>query len=84
MSTELKSGDWVKLKGITRHGKNRINEHGDKWLVEEVSTFSGRPALKLCSANETFKVGDRWIHDGRWVLIKGDMNFEWKKTKGEW
>ena len=36
-------GKWVLLKGKTRHGKNRINQHGDMWLIEEVSTFQGQP-----------------------------------------
>ena len=26
-------GKQVKLKGITQKGKNRIREHGDRWMV---------------------------------------------------
>ena len=32
-------GKWILLKGKTRHGKNRINQHGDMWLIESVETF---------------------------------------------
>jgi len=79
MKTEIKSGDWIILEGTTRHGKNRIDQHGKKWFVEDVSKFNGRPAMKLISENETFKIGDTWTHDGRWVHLVGDLNFNWKK-----
>ena len=55
----IKSGKTsiVILQGLTRHGKNRINQ--------------------LISLDKTFKCGDEWIHDGRWVLIDNDPNFNW-------
>ena len=46
-------GDWVKLKGKTRHGKNRINQHGNHWLVTHVGKFNGQPAVMLRSMKQT-------------------------------
>ena len=40
-----KQNDKVMLKGKTRHGKNRINQHGDIWIVENKGTFGGQPAM---------------------------------------
>ena len=66
-------GKWVLLKGKTRHGKNRINQHGNMWVIESVSTFQGQPAMMLRSENKTDKGG----FDGRWVLLRDDPNFLW-------
>ena len=68
-------GDWVKLKGKTRHGKNRINQHGNHWLVTDVGKFNGQPAVMLRSMKQT----DRGQFDGRWVHINDDNNFEMEK-----
>jgi len=68
-------GKWVMLKGKTRHGKNRIQQHGTEWLIEKVTTFNGQPAMSLRSKNKTFRVGDKMMHDGRWVLLRDDPNF---------
>lgn len=65
-------GDWIELKGKTLHGKNRINEHGNLWLIKEIRGNS----LSLRSKDKTFKIGTEFIHDGRWVEIKNDKNFE--------
>lgn len=65
----------VILKGKTRHGKNRIEQHGDQWFVEELGKFNGQDAMMLRSAGKTFKLGDNWIRDSRWVLLKNDPNF---------
>ena len=77
----------VTLKGISRHGKNRIAQHGSTWFVEKVDKFLGQPAMLLRSKNETFAIRGRgnskqewkttWMHDGRWVLLKDDPNFIW-------
>tara|TARA_A200000159_G_scaffold157617_1_gene173928 strand:- start:517 stop:738 length:222 start_codon:yes stop_codon:yes gene_type:complete len=71
----FEKGDWVKLKAKTRHGKNRINQHGNHWLVLNVDKFKGQPALSLRSQKQT----DKGHFDGRWVLIKDDDNFEMEK-----
>jgi|DEB0MinimDraft_6_1074348.scaffolds.fasta_scaffold06357_10 hypothetical protein len=64
----------VRLIGKTRHGKNRVREHGEFWLVKGKSeTLTARPGLKgpfmsLIPANGS----DDW----RWVAEKDDPNFE--------
>ena len=80
-------GRWVLLKGKTRHGKNRINQHGEMWLIERVATFQGQPAMFLRSEKEPVVIRGRgnpkeeWkttlIHDNRWVLLRDDPNFLW-------
>ena len=77
----------VILKGISRHGKNRIAQHGSKWFVEKVDKFCGQPAMLLRSENETFAIRGRgnskqewkttWMHDNRWGLLKYDPDFIW-------
>ena len=66
------AGQWIRLKGISGHGKNRIREHGDIWLVVHVDTNK----VMLRSRNKTFKVGDEMHHDGRWIDNGIDKNFE--------
>ena len=66
------AGIWIRLKGKSGHGKNRIREHGDIWLVVHVDTNK----VMLRSRNKTFKVGDEMHHDGRWIDNGIDKNFE--------
>ena len=63
----------LKLKGKTRHGKNRIHQHGEMWRVERESTFRGQPAWSLRSMAKTFGVG---YFAGGGVLNNHDPNFE--------
>ena len=75
----------VILKGKSRHGKNRIQQHGDQWFVKEVCKFNGEDAMMLRSQDRTFPIRSRgnpneeWktvhIHDERWVLLKNDPDF---------
>ena len=75
MVTHRDVGKMIVLKGKTRHGKNRVQQHGMEWLIENVANFQGQPAMFLRSKNETFKLGDTMIHDTRWVLLRDDPNF---------
>ena len=68
-------GRWVLLKGKTRHGKNRIQQHGMEWLIENVSTFQGQPAMLLRSKNKTEGPKDNKGFDTRWVILRDDPNF---------
>ena len=63
---------WIRLKGKSGHGKNRIREHGDLWLVVHVDTNK----VMLRSRNKTFKAGDGMHHDCRWIDQGVDKNFE--------
>ena len=77
MNTIPKVGDLIKLVGISRHGKNRIKEHGSTWLVELVK--DGR--LGLCSLRDTFTCkGIPAMPEGRWVRLSSDENFEIIRT----
>ena len=67
--------DKVLLRGKTRHGKNRINQHGNIWLVENIDKFGGEPAMFLRSLNKTEGPKDNKGFDTRWVLLKNDPNF---------
>ena len=75
MSITISQGAIVKLEPHSRHGKNRINQHGDRWVVMNVSTFRGQPAVHLRSMDKTFKMGSSWVFDGRGVLLQNDENF---------
>ena len=65
----LEEGGWVTLKGKTRHGKNRINQHGERWMIIELR--NGKMLVE--SAAETDKGGFDW----RWVDLHDDQNFTW-------
>lgn len=68
----MQVGEWIELKGKTRHGKNRVHQHGTRWLVEEIR--SG--AMMLRSENKTEGPRDHRGFDGRWVKLNNDPNFE--------
>ena len=65
-------GEWIRLKGISGHGKNRIREHGDLWLIEAVVGDRAR----LRSKEKTFRCGGEMHHDGRWLDLPWDQDFE--------
>ena len=37
--------------------------------------------MMLRSENKTFKLGDKFMHDGRWVDLKNDKNFDWREDE---
>ena len=41
----------ITLKGKSRHGKNRINQHGKLWIVQDVRNFD----ILLRSKDKTFR-----------------------------
>ena len=63
----------VILKGKSRHGKNRIKQHGDRWHVTENS--SGILHLRSigCECSECISLG---MQDWRWISETDDPNFE--------
>ncbi|MBR19784.1 MAG: hypothetical protein CMA64_06525 [Euryarchaeota archaeon] len=72
----MKQGQRIRLIPKTRHGKNRIHQHGDEWVVINVGKFRGQDAVNLRSIGKTFKVGEFMQFDGRWVLFQNDPDFE--------
>ena len=72
----MEVGTQVVLTGISRHGKNRIEQHGNPWTVNALGSFNGNDAVRMRSENETFNLGQgRKMHDERWVFLKEDPNF---------
>ena len=63
----------VRLRGISRHGKNRISQHGDLWVVKAV-----RESVKFpTSAPGPFlSLGSVTTEDWRWISEVNDPNFE--------
>ncbi|MFC1599096.1 hypothetical protein ACFL2U_03780 [Patescibacteria group bacterium] len=78
----FESGQTVRLKAKTKHGKDRIHQHGDLWRVAKVGG-SVRPfAMLLESLEKTFKLGIEKSHDLRWVDLDGrDPDFEVQLAK---
>ena len=71
----IKEGNRILLKGKTRHGKNRIHQHGDFWIVKNVSRFRGQPAIAVQSEHKTEGPKDNKGFDSRWILLQNDPNF---------
>lgn len=73
---------FFKLKGKTRHGKTRINQHGDLWAFESVSdevrfaTKAPGPWLTIKSVSCDCNVCKKWGQDFRIISERDDENFE--------
>lgn len=67
----IKVGDEIVLTGKTRHGKNRIQQHGMLWFVKEVRGSR----MLLTSEHKTEGPKDSKGHDWRWVEMQNDPNF---------
>jgi hypothetical protein len=67
--------DKVILTGKTRHGKNRIQQHGSEWIVEEVR--GAKMMLRSLEKTEGPQSNKRF--DGRWVSLQDDPNFDWSE-----
>lgn len=62
----------VKLTGITRHGKNRVNQHGNIWHIVDETLEE----FLLISLGQTFSLGRGvFSEDKRWVFKKNDPDF---------
>ena len=78
----------VELKGKSRHGKNRVNQHGKIWKVVRINEGRdfGRGFIRSSNARgpwfwlESIKCKcstcGKWGQDGRWVSEVGDENFD--------
>ena len=66
---EIQVGDLVKLTGTSRHGKNRVREHGD---VVQVLHVKGD---EFCT-----KADDGYW---RWIKKRDDQNFIWELISNE-
>ena len=73
MEGRVRTGEVVTLKPITKHGKDRVNQQGSKWVVNAISEsilFDDRKGTWLGLAAKSG-------HENgfRWVLLEGDDNF---------
>ena len=64
----------LSLRGISRHGENRIKQHGHRWEVRSIDAGAGK--LLLRSMHNTFQNGESFTPDLRWVLLVNDPHFE--------
>jgi len=79
----MEKGNIVELKGRSKHGKDRVAQHGNPWTINEQGVFNGNKAVRMRSERETFNLGKgRKIHDERWVFLKDDPNF-WVKCDAD-
>ena len=60
----MKTDDIVRVRGKSRHGRNRINQHGNHWVVKTVLTSK----VLL----ESWVAGDAL----RWVDLIDDKDFQ--------
>jgi len=73
MLDKTHEGKWLLLTGITVHGKNRIREHGDGWLIEKVEGCRA-----LLRSRELSKHRSP-VFDRRWIDLPLDKNFNKEK-----
>ena len=68
-------GDVIVLRGKTLKGKNRVREHGERWVVREVDHSVLSPNLGLLVRPEGSNNPDAY---SRWVRTvgNGDPDFE--------
>ena len=66
-----REGQTVILKGKTRHGKNRIQQHGTVWFVKEIRGSR----MLLTSEHKTEGPKHNKGHDWRWVNFTNDPDF---------
>lgn len=69
----IRLNDIVEVVGVSKHGKNRIKEHGNEWRV---AVFNG--SMNRCGLESTQTQYIRWIDSGidkdfKIVLIKGNI-----------
>lgn len=73
-------GDKVILIAKTRHGKNRLNQHGNPWKVLGFDGSGRSRRVRLESPNETFSISKDTpnVKDVRWVDLEDDRDFDFE------
>ena len=70
----------MKLRGKTRHGKNRVSQHGSRWSVvretDSILCLDNQPGKWVESIDCSCSTCEKWGQDGRWILDNNDPNFE--------
>ena len=71
-------GDIIKLKGISRHGKNRVREFGEDWIVmsepEPMICFNGELGIKITPVSTIHESIDR--RNSRGIRFPVDKDFK--------
>lgn len=65
---------FVKLKGLTKKGKERIKQHGEIWKVR--CDLLTRDKMGIESLDKTLTIGNEKQNDLRVILRKNDPDFE--------
>ncbi len=76
----INPNDMVTLRAKSKHGKDRLHQHGSTWRVVKIGTWKGKPAVCLESSGKTFRQGQEMTSDKRWVELKNDPDFDITKT----
>jgi hypothetical protein len=66
----------VRLTGKTKHGKNRVREHGEIWKVKSITEKVNFPRVIEGPGPFLFLIPSSGSDDMRWVSEVGDPNFE--------
>lgn len=74
---EIQTGDILILKGKSRHGKNRIHQHGDEWTVRKKVVRGLHGNIMLRSKEKTFRDSPAKMNfDIRWIWAVDDSDFQ--------
>ena len=77
----MEVGTQVKLKGKSKHGKNRIQQFGEDFWVSDIrdrihtTTHKSLPGPFLMVFSET--------GDSRWIAVNDDPDFKIEKERDE-
>ena len=70
----MQIGDLIKLKGVSKHGKNRIQQFGTDFVVSEIR--DSIQTTKHKSLPGPFAMVFSPTGDHRWIAVKNDPDFE--------
>ena len=68
----MKIGDQITLKGISKHGKDRIHQFGISWIVK---CFSDKVGFDNKKGNWIGLTDANGKNDFRWIHETNDKNF---------
>lgn len=69
----IDEGQAVNLVAKTRHGKNRLRQHGNPWWIKKLSN-----GCMLLESNDRTDKGQNF--NLRWVDLHDDKDFTWSKV----
>ena len=59
-------GEIIKIRGLTRHGKNRVREHGEMWEVTDWKSplRPGEQSIRSLKTGE-----ERWLDSENFEIV---------------